>query len=109
MNNRNGLTENEEALRSRLQGRIAPYLKKNFATDFKRGILYFVDEELELVDVGVAMVSGGLKEIQGFIDDGLVFPPVSGEVSLWREQEGIRFESLEISPYRLIRKIHDHR
>ena len=95
----------EQEVRSRLKRQVAPYCKENLAADFKRGVLYFVDEELELVEVGVAMVLGGLKDIQGFIDDGVIFPPASGEIDLWSKQKVIRFDSLEVRPYLLIQKV----
>ena len=85
--------------------RVMPYCKENLVDDHKRGVLYFVDEELELVDVGVSMISGGVQEIQSFVDDGLVFPPVGEEIELWLQLKAVRFNSLEIQPYLLIQKV----
>ena len=88
-----------------MEERVVSYRKENLATDFKRGVLYFVDGEIDLIDVALAMISGGVKDIRSFIDDGLIFPPISGEIDLWHAQEGVRFDSLEVPPYRLIQKV----
>ena len=97
--------DSEQEVRIRLARQIVPYPKDNLVADSKKGILYFVEEELELVEVGLAMVLGGSKEIQSFIDDGLIFPPAGGEIDIWFHQEAVHFDFLEIRPYRLIQKV----
>ena len=97
--------DSEQEVRTRLARQIVPYPKENLVSDSKKGVLYFVEESLELVEVGLAMVLGGSEEIRGFIDDGLIFPPVGGEIDLWSGQEAIHFDLLEVHPYKLITKV----
>ena len=100
-----GRRDSVREIQTWLRENILPYSKGNLRSDSKKGILYFVDEELELTEVGLAMVKGGLDEVQSFIDDGLIFPPATGEIDIWLHQKALHFDSLEVHPFRLIQKV----
>ena len=94
----------EEQVRINLQKQITEYNRNNMKEHQSKGILYVVDQDLNLSRVGSEMFLGDSRQIEEHINDGLLFPPSKEEIELWSRNDHIHFNSLTIQPYILIQK-----
>jgi len=60
----------------------------------QRDAVIFVAEQLDLVDVGVALASDNVASVQSWIDDQLIHKPSVTQISDWNGDRTKRFNSL---------------
>ncbi len=71
----------------------------------KRDALILVTQGLNLVDVGVAIASDNLLEVQQWINAQLITKPSPAQLGEWNQNPTKRFETLIVQPYVLVQEI----
>ncbi|AFZ31941.1 MULTISPECIES: DUF2288 domain-containing protein [Chroococcaceae] len=71
----------------------------------QRDAVIFVAEQLDLVDVGVALASDNVASVQSWIDDQLIHKPSVTQISDWNGDRTKRFNSLIVQPFVLIQEL----
>ncbi|PPS41532.1 DUF2288 domain-containing protein [Chroococcidiopsis sp. TS-821] len=71
----------------------------------QRDAVIFVAEQLDLVDVGVALASDNVASVQSWIDDELIHKPSVTQISDWNGDRTKRFNSLIVQPFVLIQEL----
>ncbi len=71
----------------------------------ERGGLIVVAQELEIVDVGMAIAADDAVVVNGWIAAGKLTKPSVAEIASWDGDRGRKFLSLIVSPYVLIQEI----
>lgn len=71
----------------------------------QRDAVIFVAEQLDLVDVGIALASDNVASVQSWIDDQLIHKPSVTQISDWNGDRTKRFNSLIVQPFVLIQEL----
>lgn len=71
----------------------------------KRDAVVMVSQELDLLDVGVAIASDNANSVQDWIGKQLIYKPSPEQQSLWNANQEKRFQALIVSPYVLVQEI----
>jgi len=71
----------------------------------KRDAVIVVAEDLDLLDVGVAIASDQVSSIQQWIDQQLMAKPSDTQMGNWNGDRTKRFQTLIIQPYVLVKEI----
>ncbi|HYW20070.1 MAG TPA: DUF2288 domain-containing protein [Nodularia sp. (in: cyanobacteria)] len=71
----------------------------------KRDAVIVVAEDLDLLDVGVAIASDQVSSIQQWIDQQLMAKPSDTQMGNWNSDRTKRFHTLIIQPYVLVKEI----
>jgi len=74
------------------------------AKHFARGNVYYLENELDVSDVGVAMATDDVTNIKKWLDHGLLYPPTSEQATIFAEDKELLFSMLIIEPYVLIQE-----
>jgi hypothetical protein len=70
----------------------------------QRDAVIVVTEGLNLVDVGVAIASDRISEVQVWIDEALIAKPSVTQVGEWNMQQEKRFNTLIVQPFVLVQE-----
>ncbi|ARV61945.1 hypothetical protein BZZ01_27965 [Nostocales cyanobacterium HT-58-2] len=70
----------------------------------RRDAVIVVAEELDLLDVGLAIASDNASEVQIWIDEALITKPSVEQIGEWNNQPTKRFHTLIIQPYVLVQE-----
>ena len=71
----------------------------------KRDAIIWVSEEIELVDVGLAIASDNTTQVQRWIDEQVIAKPTAEQLGDWNKDNAIRFNSLIVAPFVLIKTL----
>jgi hypothetical protein len=71
----------------------------------RRDAVLVVDQELDLLDVGVAIASDNVPSVRGWIEEQLLCKPSSEQLSDWGSDPSYRFTALIVQPYVLIQEM----
>lgn len=71
----------------------------------QRDAVIFVADQLDLLDVGVAIASDNVASVQTWIDEQLIHKPFTTQISDWNGDRTKRFHSLIIQPFVLIQEL----
>jgi hypothetical protein len=71
----------------------------------QKDAVIIVDTELDLLDVGVAIVSDNMQSVQRWIGEQLLVKPSTEILDRWNAQPDRRFQAIIIQPYILIKEI----
>ncbi|MDP0491243.1 MAG: DUF2288 domain-containing protein [Verrucomicrobiota bacterium JB023] len=71
---------------------------------YERGALYFVDAEVDMVEVGEAMAADEAEKVKGWLKAGDLVKIEALHALQWEESD-TRFEAVVISPFVLCRPI----
>ena len=71
----------------------------------QRDAVIVVAQDLDLLDVGVAIASDQIPSVQQWIDQGLVAKPSETQLGNWNSDRTKRFQTLIIQPYVLIQEM----
>lgn len=91
-------------LKEKLEKDILDTNWKPLAEHFARGAVYLLDNDLDLIEVGVAMAQDDVSQIKTWLDDGLMCPPTPEEATHFAKDSDIYFNMLIIEPYVLIQR-----
>jgi hypothetical protein len=70
----------------------------------QRDAVIVVSEGLDLIDVGVAIASDKVSEVQIWIDEALIAKPSVTQVGEWNTQRTKRFNTLIVQPFVLVQE-----
>lgn len=71
----------------------------------ERGGLIVVGQELDIVDVGMAIAADDAAMVNGWVAAGKLTKPSAAEIAAWDCDRGRKFLSLIVSPFVLIQEI----
>jgi len=91
-------------LKEKLTAEVHETTWKPLAEHFARGVVYYLEPELDLVDVGEAMATDNVATIKKWLDDGLIYTPTPELATQFNEDQDQFFLMLIIEPYVLIQK-----
>ena len=67
-----------------------------------REVVIVVAPQLNLVDVGLAIVNDNSTSVQQWIAEGLIYKPSEQQKSDWNAHQDKRFQALIVRPYVLV-------
>ncbi|MBW4494129.1 MAG: DUF2288 domain-containing protein [Oscillatoria princeps RMCB-10] len=70
----------------------------------QRQALIVVSQELDLIDVALAMASDNVSSVQGWIGGQLIYKPSTAQLSDWNANRNKRFNSLIVQPFVLVQE-----
>lgn len=70
----------------------------------QRDALVMVAQELDLLDVGVAIASDNVSSVQQWIGEQLIYKPSLGQLAQWNGDRTKRFNTLIVQPYVLVQE-----
>ena len=71
----------------------------------QRDAVIVVASELDLLDVGEAIVNDNTSSVQQWIDGQLIAKPTTTQIGEWNSDRTKRFNSLIVQPYVLVQEI----
>ncbi len=63
-----------------------------------------VSAELDLIDVGVAIASDKVSQVQNWIDEALIAKPSAAQMGEWNIEREKRFNTLIVQPFVLVQE-----
>ncbi len=69
-----------------------------------RDAIIIVAEELDLVDVGVAMAENDVQAVSAWIEAGKLTKPTAADLEIFPLEVGAHFRSLIVAPYVLMHR-----
>lgn len=70
----------------------------------QRDAVIVVAKELDLLDVGEAIASDKVPEVQVWIEEALITKPSNEQMGEWNNQRNKRFNALIVEPYVLVQE-----
>ena len=70
----------------------------------QRDAVIVVAKELDLLDVGEAIASDKVSEVQIWIEEALITKPSNKQMGEWNNQRNKRFNALIVEPYVLVQE-----
>jgi len=70
----------------------------------QRDAVILVEAQLDLLDVGAAIASDNLCEVQTWIDEALLTKPSETQIGEWNSDRTKRFRTLIVQPYVLVQE-----
>ncbi len=70
----------------------------------QRDAVIVVSSQINLVDVGVAIASDNIPEVQTWIDEALLAKPSNEQMGQWNANRTKRFNTLIVQPYVLVQE-----
>jgi hypothetical protein len=71
----------------------------------QRDAVILVTQDLDLLDVGVAIASDQVSSVQAWIDGELIAKPSNTQMGNWNSDRTKRFQTLIVQPYVLIQEM----
>ncbi len=99
--------ENSSTLRTHLQDAIDRLPWDWLSDQARQGRLLVVGRSLELPEVGVALAEDNAPRVRQWIDDGIVYKPLTHQIERWDAQRDRRFEALVVYPFVLVKEPQD--
>ena len=95
-----------QALRQELAGMVGltqwDWLKPHIARD----AVVFVNPQLDIVDVGIALTNDNVQSVQRWIGEQLITKPTAEQLQTWGVKgPSNRLQSLIVQPYVLVQEI----
>lgn len=70
----------------------------------KRDLVLVVHQELDLLDVGVAIARDDVLSVQHWISEQLLHKPLPNQLVDWNTDQTKRFQALIVQPYILVKE-----
>ena len=70
----------------------------------QRDVVVVVNQELDLLDVGVAMTTDDIVSVQRWISEQLLHKPFPEQIADWNSGQTKRFQALIVQPYVLVQE-----
>lgn len=88
----------DEDLAARLRQEIGTVTWNRLQPHAERGVLFLVDSELDLLEVGIAVAEDRTESVRQWLEEGRLARPEAAKTTLWRQQGGL-FQALIVKPY----------
>lgn len=92
-------------LRERLASEILTAFWRDLKDHAERGALFFVKADLDLVDVGEAIVNDDTVRVGKWIETGAIARPSAEQLESWDQDLVRSFRSLIVAPYVLMQDL----
>lgn len=92
-------------LKTQLQEQLAEMQWSDLIPHAQRDALIVVNENLDLVEVGVAIANDNTQLVQNWISEQLIQKPSSQELSNWNNHPNKKFQTIIVQPFVVIREI----
>lgn len=99
------MTEEASSLRERLQEEIGPCLASDLQAHIERGAVVVVHDEMDLLDVAVAVAEDDVTSVKEWIESGRMKTPSPTEIAAWKEAPSRPFRSVIVRPYVLVQEL----
>ncbi len=70
----------------------------------KRDVVIVVSPQVDLIDVGVAIASDKISDIQVWMDEALITKPSNTQLGDWNTNRSKRFNTLIVQPFVLVQE-----
>ncbi|MBD1939590.1 DUF2288 domain-containing protein [Microcoleus sp. FACHB-68] len=70
-----------------------------------RQALVVVGQELDLIEVGVAIASDNVQSVQHWLGEQLIYKPSAEQVADWNVNRSKRFNTLIVQPFVLVQEL----
>lgn len=70
----------------------------------KRDAVVIIDQELDLLDVGVAIASDRTSSVKDWISRELIYKPSAEQLSIWNSNDTKKFNALIVQPFVLVQE-----
>ncbi|MDJ0552914.1 MAG: DUF2288 domain-containing protein [Microcoleaceae cyanobacterium MO_207.B10] len=70
----------------------------------KRDAVVIIDQELDLLDAGVAIASDQTSSVQNWISRELISKPSAEQLSIWNSDDKKKFNALIVQPFVLVQE-----
>lgn len=91
-------------MREKLAETLGDVLWTDLRPHAARDAVIIVAEELDLLDVGVAVASNEAAAVNAWIQAGKLTKPTAEELARWPLEPDARFRALVVAPFVLIRR-----
>lgn len=71
----------------------------------QRDMVVVVHQQLDLLDVGVAIATDDVLSVQHWISEQLVHKPFAEQLADWNRDNSKRFQALIVQPYVLVQEL----
>lgn len=71
----------------------------------EREALVVVGQELDLIEVGVAIASDNVQSVQHWLGEQLIYKPSPEQVANWNVNRSKRFNTLIVQPFVLVQEL----
>ena len=71
----------------------------------KRDVVIVVTQELDLLDVGVAIANDDTLSVQSWISNQQLHKPFANQLADWNSDQSKRFQALIVQPYVLVQEL----
>lgn len=95
------IVTNPSPLKQQIEKKIKDALWSDIEANNISEVTYLLDYDLDLIEVGFAMVENNQTLIRGLIADGLIYPPTKDEINTFN-REGTIFRLLQLDTHALI-------
>jgi hypothetical protein len=93
-------------LKTQLIEQLAEINWQDLKPHAQRDALIFVDQNLDLVEVGYAIAKDNTQVVQNWISEQLIQKPTSQQLSFWNENPQQKFATIIVKPFVLIKILH---
>ncbi|MFT3772207.1 MAG: DUF2288 domain-containing protein [Minicystis sp.] len=93
-------------MRERLSAFLGEVYWSDLAAHAARDALIVVADDLDLLDVGVAVATDDAPRVERWIADQRIKKPSTDDLARWSAEPAAMFESLIVQPFVLIRPRH---
>lgn len=90
-------------MRERLAASIGEVFWRDLSAHAARDALIIVADELDMLDVGVALASDDAAKVERWIEDRALRKPSAADLARWSAEPAAMFESLIVQPFVLVR------
>lgn len=91
--------------RETLEASIGPVHFSDLRTHVTRGVVIVVANELDLLDVGVAVAEDAKDTVEAWIASGALRKPGLDDLQRWAKVEGAGWNSLVVAPFVLVQDV----
>jgi hypothetical protein len=95
-------------LREKLRSEILPSEWAMLAMHHRRDAIFMVDDQLDLLEVALAVAQDDAEVVQAWIEAGRIARPTLEQVACWEAEEGAPFLSVIVQPYVLAQRVEDY-
>jgi hypothetical protein len=89
-------------LKEQLKEQLAQMPWQDLKPHAKRDALIIVDENLDLVEVGLAIANDNTQLINHWISEQLIQKPTANQLSNWNNDQNQKFNTIIIQPFVII-------
>lgn len=95
-------SEDEDAVRARLEASVGPVLFSDLAAHLKRDAVFIVAPALSIATCGVAIAMDDAKSVERWIVSGELRRPSSDELAAWAASSERRWNAIVVQPFVLV-------